>query len=192
MRYIIFAIKLILVIPHLIVYQLSNSVTKSLIEEDLAEMNRRCKKRGRLSYYLITKKPYRNLFYFRIGENGIVGFLKILLPPYNMFYISENVESIGGGAFVLNHPYGTIINAKSIGKNLTICQLTTIGNKAHGRNDLLPKIGNNVSIGANVNIIGDIEIGDNVIVGAGSTVVKNIPDNSIVAGCPARVIACVD
>ena len=43
-------------------------------------------------------------------------------------------------------------------------------------------------LGANVNIIGDVKIGDNVIIGAGSVVVKDIPSNCIAAGNPAKVI----
>ena len=117
--------------------------------------------------------------------------LKFLLPKYASFYIGV-VPSIGGKAFVLNHPYSTIINAKSIGSNFTICQLTTIGNAIHGRNDLVPTIGDNVSIGANATIIGDITIGNNVIIGAGSVVVKDIPDNCVVAGNPARILHMID
>ena len=51
-----------------------------------------------------------------------------------------------------------------------------------------PIIGDNVYLGANVCIIGDIKIGNNVIVGAGAVVVKDVPDNCIVAGNPARII----
>ena len=58
----------------------------------------------------------------------------------------------------------------------------------HGRNDLLPSIGDNVSLGANVNILGDITIGDNVVIGAGSVVVKDVPSNCVVAGNPAKII----
>lgn len=67
-------------------------------------------------------------------------------------------------------------------------QCTTIGNKKDGRNDLAPVIGDNVNVGANVVIIGNITIGNNVIIGAGSVVVHDVPDNSVVAGNPARVI----
>ena len=43
-------------------------------------------------------------------------------------------------------------------------------------------------MGANVVIIGDIKIGNNVIIGAGSVVLKDIPENAIVAGNPARIL----
>ena len=51
-----------------------------------------------------------------------------------------------------------------------------------------PIIGNNVDIGANVSIIGPVEIGDNVIIGAGSVVVKNISSNKIAVGNPAKEV----
>lgn len=51
-----------------------------------------------------------------------------------------------------------------------------------------PTIGDNVTIGANAVIIGDIMIGNNVTIGAGAVVTKSIPDNCIVVGNPARVI----
>lgn len=50
------------------------------------------------------------------------------------------------------------------------------------------KIGNNVFIGAGSKILYDVEIGNNVIIAAGSIVNKDIPDNSVVAGVPAKAI----
>lgn len=54
------------------------------------------------------------------------------------------------------------------------------------------RIGDNVMIGANVIILPDKTIGNNVIIGAGCVVSKNIPDNSVVAGNPMRVICSFD
>lgn len=51
-----------------------------------------------------------------------------------------------------------------------------------------PTIGNNVIIGANATIIGGISIGDNSIIGAGAVVVKDVQQNTIVAGNPAKII----
>lgn len=49
-------------------------------------------------------------------------------------------------------------------------------------------IGNNVSIGSNATILSGIRIEDNCIIGAGSVVTKNVPENSIVAGVPAKIL----
>ena len=49
-------------------------------------------------------------------------------------------------------------------------------------------IGNDVWIGGNVTILPGVSIGSNVVVAAGSVVTKDIPDNSLVAGVPARIM----
>ncbi len=49
-------------------------------------------------------------------------------------------------------------------------------------------VGNDVWIGGNVTVIAGVHIGNNVIVAAGAVVVKDVPDNSIVGGVPAKVI----
>ena len=54
------------------------------------------------------------------------------------------------------------------------------------------KIGNNVHIGTNAIIMPNVIIGNNCIIGCGAIVTKNIPDNSIVVGVPARVIKSID
>ena len=178
--------KYILVLPHLFVLLFISKKVRKDIKEDVVEMNRRLYLKKNVAFYLVYHKPYRNLFYYRIGVWSRL--CSLFLSKYGSFYISSKIERIGGGAFVLNHPYGTILNCKEIGSFFTVCQLTTIGNAYHGRNDMICRIGDNVSLGANVNIIGKINIGNNVIVGAGSVVVKDVPDNCVVAGNPAKII----
>ena len=177
-------LKFPLVIPHLLYFYLSKSVGRSRVLEDVNYMNVRCRKRHSLAYYLLCRKPYRNLFYYRMPKTR---FFKILLPQYELFTIVNGCD-FEGGAFVLNHPYATILNAKHIGKDFSCCHLVTIGNLRPGRNDLLPWIGDNVEIGANATIIGDVNVGDNVTIGAGAVVVKDVPNNCVAVGNPARII----
>ncbi len=49
-----------------------------------------------------------------------------------------------------------------------------------------------MDFGANVTVIGNVRIGNNAVVGAGSVVVKDVPDNAVVAGNPARIIRYKD
>ena len=51
-------------------------------------------------------------------------------------------------------------------------------------------MGDNVDFGVGSVIVGDVTIGSNVTVGANSVITRNMPDNCIVAGAPARVIHC--
>ena len=72
------------------------------------------------------------------------------------------------------------------GDDFTLRPGVTIGNL--GANDpSCPVIGNGVELGANVTLLGDVAIGDNVTIGAGSVVVDSVPDNTLVVGEKARV-----
>ena len=134
-------------------------------------------------YVFLMDRYYRTLFYHRIGKISYV--IKWIWKGERTF--QPLCHKMGGGIFCI-HPYATILNAKSIGKNFSCRQCTTIGNKNDDRPEERPTIGDNVTLGANVVIIGNVSIGNNVIVGAGSVVVKDIPDNCVVAGNPTRII----
>ncbi len=122
--------------------------------------------------------------------------LRILGFPVRVFYkvviewilgVEVPDTTVIGRNFIILHGQGLVINSNTIiGDNVIVRQNTTIGNARSGGES--PKIGDNVNIGANCVIIGDIEIGDNSIIGAGSVVVKDVPKNSLVVGNPAKVV----
>lgn len=171
---------------HYLAYLCADASTKHDIEVEVEYMNKRAHLNYGLMGYLVYFKSYRNLFYHRIGGRT-ASVLRLLLPEDSRYWMGVLEGKIGSPAFVLNHPFSTIVNARRIGKYFTVCQCTTIGNKQHGQNDKVPIIGDNVMLGANVVILGDITIGNNVVVAAGSVVVKDVPDNCMVAGNPAVI-----
>lgn len=94
---------------------------------------------------------------------------------------------LGCGARI-DHLNDIIINPKAkLGNNCILFQGITIGD--HGKNNSgCAQIGNNVFIGAGVSIIGNVTIGNNVFIGAGSVVTHNIQDNTTVVGNPAKAL----
>ncbi len=123
-----------------------------------------------------------------------------LMIPYLLFYKVFVLWFLGveiqhrakiGRGLKMSHGIGLVIHkSTTIGKNCSIRQCTTIGNKtdADGNKTAGTVIGDHVDIGANVCIIGKLIIGSNSTIGAGSVVVKNVPDKVVVAGNPARII----
>ena len=96
---------------------------------------------------------------------------------------------VGRGLYI-GHFGGIVVHEKTtIGKNCNISQGATIGQANRGRNKGYPTIGDNVFIGPGARIFGAIRIGNNVAVGANCVVAKDVPDNAVVVGVPARVIS---
>jgi len=94
-----------------------------------------------------------------------------------------------GHRFFIDHGSGVVIGETSeIGDDVLIYQGVTLGGTGAERGKRHPTIGNRVVIGTGAKVLGNIRIGDNVKVGAGSVVVHPVPDNSTVVGVPGRVV----
>jgi serine O-acetyltransferase len=95
---------------------------------------------------------------------------------------------IGKKVFI-DHGSGVVIGETSeIGDEVIIYHGVTLGAIKPCKGDRHPKIGSKVIIGAGAKIIGPIKIGDGSKISAGSIVIKNVPENSVVLSAPGRVI----
>ncbi|MDI3482895.1 MAG: serine O-acetyltransferase [Candidatus Methanomethylophilaceae archaeon] len=95
---------------------------------------------------------------------------------------------IGKGVFI-DHAVGVVIGETTIiGDNVCIYQGVTLGGVSSEKGKRHPTIEDNVVIGADATILGNITIGHNTRIGAGSVVLKDVPPNSTVVGVPGKVI----
>lgn len=76
----------------------------------------------------------------------------------------------------------------SIGKNCTLLPGVVFGNKYESPNKQPVTVGDNCYFGLGVKILGSVKIGNNVTVGANAVITKDIPDNCVVGGIPAKII----
>lgn len=118
-------------------------------------------------------------------------FFRLLHRKYGYKYgFQIPIRTQIGEGFYIGH-FGTVVingNAK-IGKNCNIAHSTTIGQANRGKRKGYPTIGDYVWIGTGAVIVGKINIGDNVLIAPNSFVNIDVPENSLVVGNPAKIIA---
>ena len=145
------------------------------------------------------------LLVYRFGHARHIIRNRWLRAPWYILYVllSKWVEilcgiTIGGSAIIgrrltIEHHGGIVIHGSTrLGDDCLIRHGVTIGNS--GRTDPFgaPTIGDRVEIGAGAKILGRIHIGNDVIIGANAVVIRDVPDNAIVGGVPARLIRMRD
>ena len=84
--------------------------------------------------------------------------------------------------------HGLMLETAVLGNNISILHGVTLGGSGKESGDRHPKIGDGVMIGANASILGNIRIGKNAKIGAGSVVVADVPSSITVVGVPAKPV----
>ena len=135
----------------------------------------------------VNKREYRNLFEYRLkqlGHHFLALIYHFCFPGYKSLHLST---SIIGPRLFIQHGFSTFVAAEKIGSDCWINQQVTIGYDVDNPN--APIIGNGVRICCGAKVIGDVTIGDNAIVGANAVVIKDVDNNSVVGGIPAKKIS---
>lgn len=141
-----------------------------------------------LMKYMLKNKFFRFLVWFRLTKSDnlflrtVARMLKASSASKTGIQIHMSVD-IGYGLFI---PHGNVVvNASAkIGDNCNLCQYVTIGSV----NKSAANVGDCVYISPGVCLVEKVNVGNNVIIGAGAVVNRCIPDSSVVAGVPAKII----
>lgn len=169
---------------------------KYFVTRDFERINRKITTK-KILRSLITEPGFKFIFwlritrYFYLRSNTILfGISNLLLKHYGYKYgfdISYRTAILPG--FAIGH-WGYIVIASEtvIGSNCFLRPGVVLGRKSFitGGSQV---IGDNVEFGAGSKCIGDITIGNNVMIGANAVVTHSIPDNCTVGGIPARIIS---
>jgi serine O-acetyltransferase len=94
-----------------------------------------------------------------------------------------------GHRLFIDHGMGVVIGETAVvGDDVTLYQGVTLGGTGKEKGKRHPTIGNGVVVGTGAKVLGNITVGDNCRVGAGSVVLRTIPDNSTIVGVPGHIV----
>lgn len=183
MRNIIYRIQAITLIPMFLIYRcLLGKGTRDLIR---ADFYRYCEWQGRektmFAFCMLFAEltEFRSIVYKRMGVWQIL--MCWLWRPQKLLGLC--CDDIGPG-LIIQHGYSTVVGASHIGKNCHINQCVNVV----WNGDRQPWIGDNVTICVGACVVGGVRVGNNVTIGAGAVVVKDVPDNCVAVGNPARYL----
>lgn len=130
----------------------------------------------RIAHWLWGQERHSLAFYFQNQMSAIFG--TDIHPAAHI-----------GCGIMFDHATGLVIGETAVVEDdVSILHGVTLGGTGKESGDRHPKVRSDVMIGANASIIGNIEIGKGVKVGAGSVVMNDVPDHVTVAGVPARIV----
>lgn len=137
---------------------------------------------------------HRNLrvcFFGRLAASNILLFSRVgrwIKKHYeNRYGLEIDYKNVDGGLLLL-HPFNITVNSRAhVGKNCTLFKGCTIGSVRSGKREGVPTIGDRVVFCVNSTVVGNVHIGNDVLIAANSMVDFDVPDNSIVFGNPGQI-----
>jgi serine O-acetyltransferase len=114
-----------------------------------------------------------------------------VLSQVGRFFTGVDIHpgALLGRRLFIDHATGVVIGETAIvGSDVTLYQGVTLGGTGKGHGKRHPTICDGVFIGNNANVLGNITVGENSRVGAGSVVLADVPPNSTVVGVPAHIV----
>ncbi|RCJ29039.1 serine O-acetyltransferase [Nostoc minutum NIES-26] len=121
-----------------------------------------------------------------------IGFIPRLISHWGRFLTGIEIHpgaEIGKGVFI-DHGMGVVIGETAIvGDYTLIYQGVTLGGTGKDNGKRHPTLGKNVVVGAGAKVLGNLQIGDRVRIGAGSIVLRDVPSDCTVVGVPGRIIS---
>jgi serine O-acetyltransferase len=114
-----------------------------------------------------------------------------MLSQVGRFFTGVDIHpgAMLGRRLFIDHATGVVIGETAIvGNDVTMYQGVTLGGTGKGHGKRHPTVCDGVFIGNNANVLGNITVGENSRVGAGSVVLSDVPPNSTVVGVPAHII----
>lgn len=167
---------------------------QSVIKADLCRYSDEITSKRVINALLIPGFRYtyflrKSSFHSKKTLPGLFFRFMLLIHSYFYGYQINPSTKIGKGLYI-GHRGTIIINGKAIiGECCNLSPGVTIGQTNRGVRKGAPVIGNKVWIGTNAVLVGNITVGDNVLIAPNAYVNIDIPENSIVIGNPAKIIS---
>jgi serine O-acetyltransferase len=166
----------------------------SRIREDIdSVMERDPAARSRIEVFLCYPGLWA-VWYYRISNELWRSHMCLLARIFSQiarFFTGVDIHpgaTIGRRLFI-DHATGVVIGETAIvGNDVTLYQGVTLGGTGKGHGKRHPTLCDGVFVGNNANVLGNITVGENSRVGAGSVVLADVPPNSTVVGVPAHIV----
>lgn len=148
-----------------------------------------------------TRRGFWTMVVYRFGRWRYTIRSRPVRLPFSILYkackvIAESAtgtelpcEVVIGRRLRIEHSFDIVVSGDAVlGDDVVLRNGVTIGLRHEGKRGA-PVIGNRVDIGAGAKLLGPIRIGDDVSIGANAVVIGDVPSNSIAVGVPARIVA---